>query len=310
MYLISKIVLCLLLTFAFGFGLAWLLWHLTTKRREDDTNAMWQRRFGDLQRERDTTVAKIRHELEDQRQQVPTLEASLRERSDLIAQLEADLIEWREKLPELQTRLDHSESEKDRLQQDNLRLQERLGAIEAQQRSADSDDSKQREALAQWQKKYEASMARVRQAEAKAQESEQTARDIAQELDASLVAQKASAAEALAERDRRISELMDQLEQAREQGSAPAQRPKGVAPEGLYASLPDHHNADDLKKIRGVGPVLEKTLNDLGIYFFRQIAEFNDDHIDWVADHINTFGGRIKRDQWVEQAASLASLSD
>jgi predicted flap endonuclease-1-like 5' DNA nuclease len=271
MYLISKIVLCLLLAFAFGFGLAWLLWHLTTQRREDETNAMWQRRFGDLQRERDTTVAKIRHELEDQRQQIPTLETSLRERSDLIAQLEADLIEWREKMPELQTRLDHSETEKDRLHKDNARLQERLAAVEAQQRTANTDDSKQREALEDWQRKYEASVAEVRKAEAKVQESEQTARDIAEELDASLVAQKASATEALAERDKRISEL---------------------------------------KKIRGVGPVLEKTLNELGIYFFRQIAEFNDDHIDWVADHINTFGGRIKRDQWVEQAASLASLRD
>jgi predicted flap endonuclease-1-like 5' DNA nuclease len=310
MYLISKIVLCLLLAFAFGFGLAWLLWHLTTQRREDETNAMWQRRFGDLQRERDTTVAKIRHELEDQRQQIPTLETSLRERSDLIAQLEADLIEWREKMPELQTRLDHSETEKDRLHKDNARLQERLAAVEAQQRTANTDDSKQREALEDWQRKYEASVAEVRKAEAKVQESEQTARDIAEELDASLVAQKASATEALAERDKRISELMEQLEQARQHSAGPPPKPKGVAPEGLYTSLPDHHTADDLKKIRGVGPVLEKTLNELGIYFFRQIAEFNDDHIDWVADHINTFGGRIKRDQWVEQAASLASLRD
>lgn len=310
MYLISKIVLCLLIAFAFGFGLAWLLWHMTTRRRDAEMNSVWQRRFGDLQRERDTTVAKIRHELDDQRQQIPTLESSLRERSDLIAELESNLIEWREKVPGVQSRLEASESEKDRLTADNARLQERLGAIEAQHRASSTDDSKQREALADWQRKYEACAKRAREAEAKAEQSELTARDIAQELDASLVAQKANAAKALEERDARIRELDEQLAAARKQGASPAPRPSGVKPDGLLEQRPAAEPVDDLKKIRGVGPVLEKTLNELGIYFFRQIAAFDDDHIDWVADHINTFGGRIKRDQWVEQATEFATRPD
>lgn len=307
MFLISKIVLCLLLAFAFGFGLAWLLWHLTSRRRDTEMNSVWQRRFGDLQRERDTTVAKIRHELDDQRQQVPTLETSLRERSDLIARLETDLIEWREKMPEVQTRLAQSEAEKDRLSADNVRLQERLGAIEAQQRSVTTEDARQREALAQWQRKYEDCVAQARLAQAQVKESEQTARDIAQELDAALGAQKARAKRELEERDRKIAELNEQLEVAREQGIAAPARPTGSPPDGLYAEPPADGRADDLKKIRGVGPVLEQTLNALGIYFFHQIAAFNADHIDWVAHHINTFPGRIERDQWVEQASALAA---
>lgn len=307
MYLISKIVLCLLLAFAFGFGLAWLMWHLTSRRRDTEMNSVWQRRFGDLQRERDTTVAKIRHELEDQRQQVPTLETSLRERSDLIAKLEADLIEWREKMPEVQTRLDQSEAEKDRLSADNVRLRERLGAVEAQQRSVNTEDAKQREALADWQRKYEACAEQARRAQAQVKESEQTARDLAQELDAALVAQKARAARALDERDKKIAELTEQLEAARQQSGSAPPRPTGTAPDGLYAEPPADGRADDLKKIRGVGPVLEKTLNALGIYFFHQIAAFDENHIDWVAHHINTFPGRIQRDQWVEQAGALAA---
>ena len=40
----------------------------------------------------------------------------------------------------------------------------------------------------------------------------------------------------------------------------------GVRPEGLIEVLPDGRVGDDLKRIRGVGPVLERTLNQLGIY--------------------------------------------
>lgn len=62
---------------------------------------------------------------------------------------------------------------------------------------------------------------------------------------------------------------------------------------------------DDLKRIKGVGPVMEKTLNDLGIYHFRQVAKLDADGIEWVSANIETFPGRITRDGWVEQASAL-----
>ena len=70
-----------------------------------------------------------------------------------------------------------------------------------------------------------------------------------------------------------------------------------------YASLTD---ADDLKDIVGVGPFLEKKLHAIGIYTFRQIANFTKDDIDKVNDIIEFFPGRIERDNWVGQAAQLA----
>ena len=83
MYVISKILIYLLLAFAFGIGLAWFALRTSAQRQEDELTARWERRLGDLQREGDTSLAKLRRELEDQRQQVPTLETSLAERSDL-----------------------------------------------------------------------------------------------------------------------------------------------------------------------------------------------------------------------------------
>ncbi|GAB3795320.1 hypothetical protein GCM10028819_11180 [Spirosoma humi] len=64
--------------------------------------------------------------------------------------------------------------------------------------------------------------------------------------------------------------------------------------------------ADDLKVIVGIGPFLEKKLHALGIYTFRQIANFNEDDIDQINDLIEFFPGRIVRDNWVGQAAELA----
>ncbi len=64
--------------------------------------------------------------------------------------------------------------------------------------------------------------------------------------------------------------------------------------------------ADDLKVIVGIGPFLEKKLHAIGIYTFRQIANFTPDDVDKVNDIIEFFPGRIERDNWVGQAAQLA----
>lgn len=63
---------------------------------------------------------------------------------------------------------------------------------------------------------------------------------------------------------------------------------------------------DDLKKISGVGPVLEGKLNALGITSFAQIAAFTAEDIAKVDDALN-FKGRIDRDNWLEQAAAFAA---
>ncbi|NBB99140.1 MAG: NADH-quinone oxidoreductase subunit E [Alphaproteobacteria bacterium] len=62
---------------------------------------------------------------------------------------------------------------------------------------------------------------------------------------------------------------------------------------------------DDLKKIKGVGPKLEGTLNALGVWHFWQIASWTESEIAWVDTRLK-FKGRIERDGWIEQAKILA----
>ncbi|MBW9053201.1 NADH-quinone oxidoreductase subunit E [Rhizobium mesosinicum] len=62
---------------------------------------------------------------------------------------------------------------------------------------------------------------------------------------------------------------------------------------------------DDLKMISGVGPKIEATLNEIGIFTFSQIAGWKKAEREWVDGFLN-FRGRIERDDWVKQAKALA----
>lgn len=67
----------------------------------------------------------------------------------------------------------------------------------------------------------------------------------------------------------------------------------------------DAPEMDDLKKIKGVGPAIEKTLQRLGIHRFNQIAEMSEYDIDRVAQQLKGFRSRIYREDWIGQAREL-----
>ena len=90
-----------------------------------------------------------------------------------------------------------------------------------------------------------------------------------------------------------------------------ASKPKAEAPAAaedrpaLMKDAPDGGQADDLKKISGVGPKLEQTLNELGVWHYEQVASFTKADIAWVDERLR-FKGRIERDDWIGQAKALA----
>ncbi len=62
---------------------------------------------------------------------------------------------------------------------------------------------------------------------------------------------------------------------------------------------------DRLQSIKGVGPSIEKTLNEMGIFRFQQIAEMSEYDIDRVANRLKGFRSRIYREDWIGQAREL-----
>ena len=90
--------------------------------------------------------------------------------------------------------------------------------------------------------------------------------------------------------------------------AAPAAKPaKKAAPKAeAKAEAPAADaGADDLKKLSGVGPALEKKLHAAGVTTFAQIAAWGAEDIADFDEKLS-FKGRIEREGWVEQAKELA----
>jgi small subunit ribosomal protein S2 len=73
---------------------------------------------------------------------------------------------------------------------------------------------------------------------------------------------------------------------------------------GLERLTAPRGTADDLSKLTGVGPALEKKLNEYGIFHYWQIAGLTDAAVVAVDAELK-LAGRIQRDGWVAQASGL-----
>lgn len=63
-------------------------------------------------------------------------------------------------------------------------------------------------------------------------------------------------------------------------------------------------NAAGLRAVRGIGPAIERQLKALGIDSLAKLAQLGDADIERIDGQLK-FPGRIRRDQWVEQAKAL-----
>jgi len=68
---------------------------------------------------------------------------------------------------------------------------------------------------------------------------------------------------------------------------------------------PEVNSPDDLKKINGVGPVMEQKLHQMGIYTFDQVSNMTDEDYDLLDSIIGEFTGKAKREDWAGQAQKL-----
>jgi predicted flap endonuclease-1-like 5' DNA nuclease len=90
---------------------------------------------------------------------------------------------------------------------------------------------------------------------------------------------------------------------------APTAVPAGAAP---MEPLPPFLDAprgtpDQLTLMKGVGDRFAAKLNDIGVFHFRQIAGWSPEEVRIADSKLDSFRGRVERDQLVEQAKLLAA---
>lgn len=99
----------------------------------------------------------------------------------------------------------------------------------------------------------------------------------------------------------------DEVEEAEARRLEAAAAAPAPAAEPAASPAPGTVGADELLKLKGVGPKLVALLHSFGITSYAQIAAWSESDIDAMDAQMGAFAGRIRRDNWVEQAALLQS---
>lgn len=91
---------------------------------------------------------------------------------------------------------------------------------------------------------------------------------------------------------------------AKAKAAKKAEPETAAAPAEAAAETPA--GGDDLKKLSGVGPVLEKKLHALDVSTFEQIAAWTDEDVARI-DGALDFKGRVEREDWIGQAKQFVA---
>ena len=108
-----------------------------------------------------------------------------------------------------------------------------------------------------------------------------------------------------------IIEVEEEVEETEEE-TVTEEQPSGAPVLQLLGAIGDFDEAkqipDDLKKVRGIGPLMEKTLNKLGIFSFLQVSKMTEREYNLLDRITGSFPGRAQRDDWAGQARTFINL--
>ncbi len=274
--------------------------------------------------EREGKIAELEGKMSGHRTTVSKLESKVEDREATIASLRASVGKEDTQVTNLRKDLDAANGTVGALRKDADGYKSTIDALRA-------DLDKERHSKV----KLEEELAAARSEVASASSSLASARTAADGLQAR-IAELEESGTSSADPDGRIASLETELSRVRDDRDATARKladleaeHAGCAAELAEApsaaptpDLPDRDVAvarvaeiatrtrgggptveDDLKKIHGVGPKLEKLLKSMDITSFRQVAGFTGEDIQYVTAALDAFPGRIERDDWMSSAA-------
>jgi predicted flap endonuclease-1-like 5' DNA nuclease len=203
--------------------------------------------------------------------------------------------ELQRQLKDIRGNLEAAVTERDQLQNDMQSKSSASDDATAALQQKDERIEKLSRELENWQDRLPPLIEKFRQRNAEAEELE---------LELATAHERIEALEAMVGSDQTRVEPVDP--DAMTDGMDASNEPIDDEPEEPLESFADDRKPrDDLKKIKGVGPAIEKTLNEMGICHFNQIAEMSEYEIDRVAHRLEGFRSRIYREDWIGQARDL-----
>lgn len=278
-----------------------------------------QKQLGEFRAKLEATVAqrdKLQTVVENQESQNRNSISGLKEKDDKIFHLSRELNSWQSRVPPLVEKFQERDRQAKELDAELAKAREEIASLE--------------EKVASFEEMARSSQTRIEPVDAGSMESldasnephtdtlAPTVSDLQDQIDMetgeqSIVQEPAGLQESArsdraepAGTDEPGGELIaaDEFvedDDRKEYEAAPQQTTRRILDEDPAAT----DEKDDLKRIKGVGPAIEKTLNELGIYSFNQIAEMSEYEIDRVAQRLKGFRSRIYRQDWIGQARDL-----
>jgi predicted flap endonuclease-1-like 5' DNA nuclease len=212
----------------------------------------------DILRQKDERIDKLNRELVNWQNRLPPLIERFRVRNEEAEQVERELAEARDRIQELETAQDQAEDEQTR--------------IEAVHDPDDLTDG------------LDASNDPVDDMTPEPEDEDEEVEDLEENEEPEEDEQEA---ENLAE-DEEEAEDPEEIEEEEEDQEQPG------SDFDAETELDPYAQRDNLKKIKGVGPAIEKTLNEIGIFSFQQIADMSEYDIDRVAKRLKGFHGSTR----------------
>ena len=227
----------------------------------------------DVLQQKDARIAKLESELDNWQNRLPPLIERFRVRNEEAEQLEADLTAARNRIRELESMIEHGQTMIEPVEDPDTLTDGR----DASNDTMDTSSSMIEESV----------MLADPEPEVEEEPEDEPEFEEFLEMDSDNDDDEADAAEPQAEEDDEDAD--DELDHEEDD---PVEQPL-------------NGGKDNLKLIKGVGPAIEKTLNELGIFSFDQIADMSEYDIDRVANRLRGFRSRIYREDWIGQAREL-----
>ncbi|MDH3619720.1 MAG: hypothetical protein OER91_02430 [Gammaproteobacteria bacterium] len=262
----------------------------------------------DILREKDARIEKLTQELDNWQERLPPLIERFRVRNEEAERLEVNLEQANLRIRELEDALAGGEENPTRIEPvtdpdeltDGLDASNDEDTDESEQRSDDDDQEHESEPAAESEEAFESEAESEPEGEFESEAEPES--EEAFESEAEPESEEAFESEAESE-----PEGVFESESAAASTGAPEFDPE---PDPAIINEVEYDTGsfgprDDLKMIKGVGPAIEKTLNEMGIVSFQQIADMSEYDIDRVARRLKGFRTRIYREDWIGQAREL-----